>query len=139
MKRVSITVIYLFIFLLSYSQLSFIGQTIQQVKTFWSKKVALKHIVTGKYDDEPKDQYLWVTVDTTLGAPVFSALFDKKGKCKEHETEFKGELLEQYINLLNNNKSLKRKGEIWESGKGYYYKVEASVQEQMYKLVCRRT
>ncbi len=121
------------------AQLCFIDQPASQVKSFWQKKLSPKFITTDVHKGTTVPESVWIMADTSVGAPIFYANFNTAGKCTRHQSMFKAEALEQYISLLNSNKSLTRKNDRWyNNAKKCYYKIEEDKEPQMFQLVCMK-
>lgn len=89
------------------AQKCFIGNTVQQVKTFYiNKGISPAYFIYGKFDSTNL-QYFMID-NKEVGHPIFSATFDKAGRCIKHQLSGTNVQLQQWLALLNKNKSLTR-------------------------------
>jgi hypothetical protein len=120
------------------AQKVFIGQTKKQVKDFYVKLVGSDNVDEGKYDDTKEDWVMVIAPEET--EPIFSATFDKAGKCKDHQMKGHHQQLERWLRALNGDKSLKydNKKEAWvNSAKRYQWKIK-NVANDWFELSCEK-
>jgi hypothetical protein len=114
--------------MLAFSQKSFIGQTKKQVRNFWETKVSSTFIAEGKYTDSNEDYFVIQDSENSI-KPIFSATFDKSGKCINHSTQLEIKKVSVWqANFKKNGYTFDKSKSIWvNKANGIAWKINCNI------------